>query len=156
MGKEMTGAGGPSIVFSDEEAALLQEHLPTLSAQLAREFFDAAKWVTEQAGHFLTLEGEENGRLIYLAEGAVVITLKGQIIGRCEAGNFVGEITALDGGCATASAMLLYETRYMSIQSSDLKRLCMANPELRMVLERAMALDTRKKLLAANEAMRNS
>ena len=143
-------------VFKDEERAFLEDHLPTLPHPVARDFFDAAKWVTERVGHFLTLEGEENGRLIYLLEGAVAITLKGQVIGRCEAGNFVGEMTALDGGPATASAMLVAETRYFAIGSADLKRLCMANLDLRLSLERAMMLDTRKKLLASNEVLRQT
>lgn len=155
MGDDATGSG-VTIVFTDEEKSFLNDHLPTLPEPIARDFLNAAKWVTEKAGYFLTLEGEENGRLIYLVDGSVVITLKGQIIGRCLAGNFVGEMTALDGGAATASAMLVNETRYMSINSSDLKRLCMSNPQLRMSLERAMTLDTRKKLMASNEAMRNT
>ena len=144
------------MVFSDEERAFVQVHLPTLSPDVARQFFDAGKWVNEKPGHFLTLEGEENGRLIYIAEGSVAITLKGQIIGRCEPGNFVGEMTALDGGVATASSMIVAALRYFSITTSDLKRLCMANPELRLNLERAMMLDTRKKLMASNEALRQS
>jgi CRP-like cAMP-binding protein len=144
------------IVFSASERAFLAAHLPTLPHSAARDLFDAAKWVSEKPGHFLTLEGEENGRLIYLIEGAVAITLKGQLIGRCEAGNFVGEMTALDGGPATASAMLIQPTRYFSISSADLKRLCMANLQLRLSLERAMMLDTRKKLVASNEAARLS
>jgi CRP-like cAMP-binding protein len=156
MGRDNFLSDGSDYVFRDEERAFLQDHLPTLSHKVARDFFDAANWVDAESGHFLTLEGEENGRLIYLVKGAVAITLKGQIIGRCEGGNFVGEITALDGGTATASAMLVSSTRYFSIATADLKRLCMGNPELRLTLERAMMLDTRKKLMASNEALRQS
>lgn len=156
MGNDEKDRMRTDVGFSEDESAILEQHLPTLPHAIARDFFDAGKWVSEKVGHFLTLEGEENGRLIYLLEGAVAITLKGQIIGRCEAGNFVGEMTALDGGPATASSMLVAPTRYFSIRSADLKRLCMANPELRLNLERAMMLDTRKKLMASNEVLRKS
>ncbi|MEP5760125.1 MAG: cyclic nucleotide-binding domain-containing protein [Litoreibacter sp.] len=144
------------IDFSEQEQAFLDGQLPTLPRSIARTFLDSVKWVEESKGHFLTLEGEENHRLIYLIDGDAAITLKGQLIGRCPEGSFVGEMTALDGGAATATAMLLNPTRYISIRSAELKRLCMANPELRIHLERAFALDTRKKLLASNEALRQS
>jgi CRP-like cAMP-binding protein len=142
--------------FNDEERAFLDAQLPTLSPKIARALCDVAVWVDENTGHLLTLEDEENQRLVYLASGSAAITLKGQLIGRCEEGNFIGEITALDGGAATATAMLVRESRYFYVTSSDLKRLCMANPELRLTLERAMALDTRKKLMASNEALRQA
>ena len=142
--------------FNDEERAFLNAQLPTLNLKIARELMDALVWSDEPSGHVLTLEGEENNRLIYLVSGAAAITLKGQLIGRCAEGDFIGEITALDGGPATASVVLVRPSRIFFVQSSDLKRLCMSNPELRLTLERAMALDTRKKLLASNEALRQA
>lgn len=148
--------GNNDIPFTDEEQTFLDAHLPTLPRNVARTFLDSVKWVEEDSGHFLTLEGEENHRLIYLINGTAAITLKGQLIGRCPEGSFVGEITALDGGTATATAMLVTPTRYMSIRSAELKRLCMGNPDLRIHLDRAFTLDTRKKLVASNEALRNS
>ncbi len=145
-----------STPFNEEERAFLEAQLPTLPLAIARDLCDAAVWVDEDTGHLLTLEDEENRRLVYLVKGSAAITLKGQLIGRCEEGNFIGEITALDGGAATATAMLVRPSRYFYVTSQDLRRLCMANPQLRITLERAMALDTRKKLMASNEALRQA
>lgn len=147
-GQSMNGA-----MFSEIETEFLQEKMPTLAGGKARRFLDAGRWVTEQSGFFLTLEGEENGRLIYLASGQAEVQLQGRVVGACGPGNFIGEITCLDGGPATATAVLTEDAQYFTIDASALKRLCFADPELRLHLERAMALDTRDKLKAANAAL---
>ena len=140
-------------LFSEAEAQFLREKMPTLAGSKARRFLDCGRWVDEQIGFFLTLEGEENGRLIYLASGRAEVQLQGKPVGTCGPGNFIGEITCLDGGGATATAVLIEDAHYFTIDAQALKRLCFADPELRLHLERAMALDTRDKLKAANAAL---
>ena len=137
--------------FTDEEKSFQKAVIPTVPPGIARSFFDGGRWIRAEAGHFLTLEGEVSGRLIYLTSGSAEVRWRGKLVGQCEKSSFIGEITALDGGPATATVMLLEHSLYFVIQSSALKKLCFANPELRLSLERAMAMDTRKKLLAANE-----
>lgn len=145
-----------SASFEPHEKAFLDAHLPTLVPEVARAFMDAAEWVEGNSGDMLILEGEENNQLIFLSTGDAAITLKGELIGRCPAGSFAGEITALDGGKTTASVMLIGSSHYFSWHSGNLRKLCMSNPQLRMTLDRAMALDTRKKLMASNEALRQA
>lgn len=138
--------------FRLEERAFLSFCMPTLGGASARNFLDSGKWVTEEAGHFLTLEGEDVGRLIYLVSGTAEVTLRLRPIGVCGAGSFIGEISFLDGGPATASIMLLEKSRYFTIASTVLQKLCAIDPELRSGLERALAEDTRKKLVQANKS----
>ncbi len=140
-------------LFTEEEATFLRDKMPTLAGGKARRFLDRGRWVDEQEGFFLTLEGEDVGRLIYLHSGRADVQLQGKTVGSCVAGNFIGEITCLDGGPATATSVLTEDARYFTIDAPNLKKLCFADPELRLHLERAMALDTRTKLKAANAAL---
>ncbi len=139
--------------FSEDEQAFLDAKLPALDAASARKFFDAGRWVSEDAGFFLTLEDETVGRLIYLATGGADIQLRGKKIGACGPGNFIGEISCLGGGPATATAMLTQDARYFTIDANELKRLCFAEPEIRRQLEHALNVDMREKLKAASLAL---
>lgn len=135
------------------ERDFLHAKMPTLPEEVARVLFDAGRWVHEQAGAFLTLEGEEVGRLIYLHSGSADIQLQGTNIARCQAGNFIGEMTCMSGGPATASAVLREDAVYFVIEATALRKLCFANPDLRRHIEHALHLDTQQKLQAANSVL---
>ena len=47
-------------------------------------------------------------QLTYISGGIAAIAVNGVVVGRCEQGDFVGEVTALTGGQATGSAELFY------------------------------------------------
>lgn len=135
--------------FSDDERVFLDSKLPTLSRQEARRLLDAGYWIDGLPGTVLTQEGEPVGELIYLARGEAAVRLDGHVIGYCHDDMFIGELTCMSGGPATATVTIAAPSRYFCIGAASLRQLAPPGSALRHALEDSFASDTRQKLVMA-------
>lgn len=143
-----------AIRFSNEEADILSRKLPRLSKVSARRFLNLGLWTDAEAGTVLIREGESHGALIYLATGNADILSSDKYVGIVDAGNFLGEMTALEGIPATATVVLSEPARYFRVEADKLQRIGRRDAEFQLELENALSQDIRRKLVAANERMR--
>jgi hypothetical protein len=142
-----------SIKLTAEEAAFVRSKLPTISKPLARRFFQAGTWEDIQAGTVIATEDKPLRALVYLLLGEAKVTLGGKSVGQIRADDFIGEMTCLNGGLATATVTATGPSRIFRISSKALIRLCNRNPELTVAIEQAARKDIGLTLVAANTLM---
>lgn len=136
--------------FTTEESDLVRVAFPELPRAAARRLLDLGFWVSGDAGTVLTREGERVQHLVYLASGEVTIRSSGVDIGVCEPTAFVGEVTVLEQGRATATAVLSKPSRYWAVDGHVLRQAADADPELSRALSWSFSRNVRDKLVRSN------
>lgn len=97
-----------------ELAALAKASLPTAQA----------------AGTVLMTEGRAGKETFIVAEGTVAVQRDGATIAELGAGEFVGEMSVLDGGLRSATAVCVTDCRLLVISVPDLRDLLDHAPSL--------------------------
>ncbi len=136
--------------FNEDEKRLIAERLPTLSPREARKLLDMGMWLDADPGADLTEQGKPVSHLIYLLSGEVEIIVDGRVVGHCEPGNFVGEMSLVDGGPASATAHVVQEAYCWMIPTDNLRKLREDGSPLMAALEVGIAHDLKRKILASN------
>lgn len=136
--------------LSAEESAFIRSKLPQISRPLARKLFKAGAWSDLDQGTVIATQDRELGALVYLLLGEAEVTHNGQPVGHIQSDTFIGELTCLDGGVATASVTVKSPSRVFRISSKALQKLCSLNPDLHVAFEKSIRKDTGLKLVAAN------
>lgn len=136
--------------FSPEEQAFIDARLQGLGRHEARRLLDMGGWVNAAPGTRLTEEGQPVTHLVYLVSGTVAVEVSGRRVATCSPGAFVGEMSLVDGGPASATTKVETPARYWSIPSPAVIRLRDQNPRLVAALEVAIAHDLKSKVIASN------
>ena len=117
----------------DPKLELLQR-VP-LFAGLAPEALQAIGAIAEErdveAGTTLTHEGRHEGYFFVIASGTVRIERGGQVINTLHDGDFLGEISLLDGGPRTASAIADSSCQLLVMTYARFNQLLDTAPEVR-------------------------
>lgn len=136
--------------FTEDERGLVDSRLRSLAPHQARQLLDMGFWAEGAPGLELTQEGQPVSHLVYLVAGDVGIEAGGHRVGQCGPGNFVGEMSLVDGSDATATAVIDSPARYWMIATDRLRALRTDKPELAQALELGIAHDLKAKVLRAN------
>jgi len=123
--------------FSDDEKYLLDRLAPGTDRRALRRLFSRGSWRHVEAGERLTTEGEPVSELIFLAEGVVRIEKGGQIVAVCGRGDFIGEMSFITGGNATATAVSDRPSRVLAFRQRDLHDAVADDAGIRHILETA-------------------
>ena len=117
----------------DPKLELLQR-VP-LFAGLAPEALEAIGGIAEErevaAGTSLTHEGRHEGYFFVIVSGTVRIERGGQIVNTLRDGDFLGEISLLDGGPRTASAIAESPCQLLVMTYARFNQLLDTAPEVR-------------------------
>jgi CRP-like cAMP-binding protein len=94
-----------------------------------------AQWETCPAGRRLFREGDANGSLYGVVEGALTINKRArfdleQTLCRIKPGDFIGEVGFVNGGTHCASAEALEDAKVFRIERSDFDSLAAREPGL--------------------------
>lgn len=138
------------ITFTGNDESLLNNKLPNLSNDIAKQFLSAGEWLDVPDGATLCKEGEQISHLYYVSNGECSVLSKNQIVGRCGAGDFVGEITCFNGEPATGTVKSETDVKLFRITIKDLHRLCAKHPALRFEIENGIADNLRSKIARTN------
>lgn len=141
--------------FSPEEEHFVAERLSSLSRHEARHLLNLGVWMDGFEGTILTTQGEPVQHLVYLIDGKVDIYSDGERVGACVPGNFVGEMSVLEGGQASATARVASPSRYWLIPAEQLRQLHRKSPKVAAALELGIARDLRTKIISANARTRD-
>lgn len=139
-----------TIHFTEEEAAFLARKLPSLPRDVARRLLDAGFWCNVDAGTEITRAGEPVDRMVYIGDGEAMISVGGRVVGHVEAESLIGEITALTGEPATATAVFSRPSRCFSIDAARLRKLVRRNVSLHQSIDRLAESEMQKKIVAMN------
>jgi len=139
------------IRFDEREEGLRRTMMAGLPRLHARDLMDRGDWADAAAGEVLVREREMLSDLIYLHEGAANVTLDGMMVGRCVAGDLIGDATVLRGTPATGTVRLAGASCLWRISAEHLRRYLDARPDLRPILEGQINRSLSAKLGTANQ-----
>lgn len=138
--------------FSEEEKKFMEERLSTLDPGEARQLLNMGVWADGAVGTELTVQGKPVDNLVYVVAGEIDIRFDGATVGACLPGNYVGEMSVLNGGPASATAIVSEHARYWMISAEQLRNLHSNAPNIAAALELGIAKDLRHKIITANES----
>ena len=127
--------------------------LPLLSRVAARRLFDYGQWRQLSAGTELTRQGVPVGGLHFIASGTAKAASDGAQLGRLGGGDFVGELTCLDGLPATATVTATSQMRVFFITRDRLESVMNADAEINAHLLVSMRNDVTRKLVRVNDRL---
>ena len=136
--------------FTEEERFFLDTRLKGIPPGEARRLIDAGSWSDLGDGATLTVEGKAPRHLAFIVSGHVGIHVGGARVADCGPGAFVGEMSLIDEGIASATARVEGEARVWRIPVDRLESLRQSRPEQTAALDAAIARDIRSKLVALN------
>jgi len=117
------------------------EALPVFAAATHEQLDQVAKFAEEidvPAGAELTHEGTYEGTVFVVVRGSVAIERHGHAVNLIRAGDFFGEIEAIDGGPRMATSRAIEDTRVVVVNHRDFNNLLDAVPVLRDEVMTAM------------------
>jgi hypothetical protein len=142
-----------AVRFTPDEQHMMDSLFDGLPRSRARHLVDQGVWISGKAGDMLTREGEPVDHLYYLAEGAAQVLCRGVEVGRCGAGDLIGELTVLSGETATATVILTGPSRFWCAPAEDLRPYVEAHEDIRRAIEHGFATVLKAKLRASNRTI---
>jgi len=136
--------------FHGEDARFVDRQLPGLSNRLKRRLLDMGEWRDLEPGAELTEQGEPAASLYFLVSGEVDILVDGVVVALCEEDSFVGEISVLSRGPASATARARSPVRAWSVDAEVLRVATRRHGELDQALRASFHRVVLEKLLRSN------
>lgn len=156
----LTNAGKMAIIhhgsrqgsMTAEERALIEQVLQVEGPAQQRRLRDVIKWRDAEPGEVLMRQGQAAPPLIYVASGRMAIEHDGLPVGSCGAGDFLGEMSLISGGGASASVKVALASRIAVFDRDGLQRLAGGLPDLARALDRAFTQGLAAKIERMNRA----
>lgn len=142
-----------AVRFTPDEQHMMDSLFSGLPRSRARHLVDQGVWISGKAGDTLTREGEPVEHLYYLAEGEARVLSRNVEVGRCRAGDLIGELTVLSGETATATVILTRPSRFWCAPAEDLRPYVEAHEDIRRAIEHGFATVLKAKLRASNRTI---
>jgi hypothetical protein len=136
--------------LGEDETLLVSTVLPDRPRRLAKRLLDRAQWRELPVGAVLTLQGREVGELLFVADGVARVERDGGLVGICSRGDFVGEMSFVTGGGATATVTAEKPMRVAVFEREMLRGLLAHDAELRHALEGSFNRNLIDKLVKTN------
>jgi hypothetical protein len=133
--------------FSEEERELYQTVFRAFSPVEFMKLLRLARWATAEPGAGLAAAGAPLDDVMLIYNGEAEVTLPSGGHRRLKDGSFIGEISFIVGGTATADVRCAQKTRYLRWRKEDLRALLKRNPSMRATLQTVFSEDLTKKLL---------
>ena len=135
------------IVLSEIESFIREHAFPNLTPHQVRRIVSDGEWKTYVTGQQVVQEDAELESLILLYAGRVKVKSNNTTIAHLGAGQFVGEMSFLAGGRATADVTAVDDIKSIEWSESTV-RSADWGPELRSAFQAALGADVVGKLLA--------
>lgn len=135
-----------SLRFSAEDLGFHDRALPNLPRRDLRRLLNLGEWTNVAEGDVLTTQDVPVDHLIYVTAGHADVFKNAVRIAQIRPDHFVGEITCLHGGPATATVIARSPMRVLRIPAEKLRTHLPRHVETYDQLERSFAADLRRKL----------
>jgi len=140
--------------FDARESRLRELHFPRLAPSRMRRLLRCGFWEDLPEGAQLTRAGAPVPALWFVHEGGARVLVDGVVVGRCQPGSFVGEMTVATGEPAFADVALDRPTTVWRIDATRLRELAARDPEIGHALEAAFFRTVRQRLADSNDRTR--
>jgi hypothetical protein len=139
--KERTG-----IEFSEEEKELHETLFKQFAPFEFMKLMRIAHWRQVAPGEIVTREGQTLQEVMMIYNGRLSVERGGQTFAELQDGNFIGEVSFISGGAATATVRATEPTRYLAWSKKDFDSLLNRNPTMRLAMQALLSSDLSKKL----------
>ena len=140
--RERTG-----IHFTEEEKELHDTLFKNFAPFEFMKLMRIAKWLEAKQGEVLAVEKKSLSAVMLIYNGLVGVEANGQELARLKDGNFIGEVSFITGGDATATVRALQPTRYIAWPKDAISQLLNRNPSMRFAMQSMLSTDLTKKLM---------
>ncbi len=132
--------------FTDEEKELYETLFKNFAPFEFMKLLRLGKWVDAKDGQVLVEEEKTLEQVVLIYNGLLSVEVDGKEIAQLRDGSWVGEISLIKEGVATATVRAIKPTRYLSWAKVDLRHLLKRNPNMKYALETVLNADLVKKL----------
>jgi hypothetical protein len=139
--KERTG-----VHFTEEEKELHDTLFKNFAPFEFMKLMRIAKWLEAKLGDVLATEQKPIDSVMLIYNGLVCVESNGKEVARLKDGNFIGEMSFITGGAATATVRALQPTRYIAWPKEAISSLLNRNPTMRIAMQAMLSTDLSKKL----------
>ncbi len=146
--------GNRAVKLSDEELELYKLQFMNLSLLEFSKLISIASWKNVRAGETFVSEGQVMTELSMIYNGHVEVWHAKNLVNELHDGQFIGEMSFLTDGIASASIIALHDTKLVVWKQKELKELMKRNPSLIYSLQSIMGEQMAKSLKAKNEQER--
>ncbi len=140
--KERTG-----VDFTEEEKELHETLFKNFAPFEFMKLMRIGHWRVAQEGEVLATEKHPLDAIMLIYNGAFTVDSNGKEIARLKDGNFIGEVSFITGGAASATVRALTPTRYIAWPKVAITGLLNRNPSMRVAMQSLLSTDLSKKLM---------
>jgi CRP-like cAMP-binding protein len=140
-----------TLSLNDDEAKLYYMVFPQMEKVIYKKLLKTGKWINYHEGTILIKEHEHIEHLMILFEGRVQIDVSGKTITVLNPGSFIGEMSLLSGGSATATVTSISDVKLFSWDKKELTRLLKNDNDMEMELMKIFSSDLVNKLVKLNK-----
>src|SRR5882762_10909656 len=140
--RERTG-----IHFTEEERELHDTLFKNFAPFEFMKLMRIGKWLEAKQGEILAAEKQSLNAVMLIYNGLVGVETNGKEVATLKDGNFIGEVSFITGGAATATVRALTPTRYIAWPKEAISQLLNRNPSMRFAMQAMLSTDLSKKLM---------
>ncbi|HEY0547485.1 MAG TPA: cyclic nucleotide-binding domain-containing protein [Pyrinomonadaceae bacterium] len=135
------------VSFTEEEKELYETLFKNFAPFEFMKLLRIGEWSEAQKDEVLAIEQKELADLMLIYNGLVKVEAEGETLAELKDGSFIGEMSFITGGAATATVKAVAPTRYLSWSKADLRQLFQRNPSMRFAMQTVISTDLTKKLM---------
>ncbi len=135
------------VAFTEEEKELYETLFKNFAPFEFMKLLRVGQWLEAKKDQVLAVEEKKLDEVMLIYNGLVSVETGGETVAQLRDGNFIGEISFLRGGAATATVRALEPTRYLSWSKQDLSQLLNRNPSMRFAMQTVISADLTGKLM---------
>ena len=139
--KERTGTH-----FTEEEKELHETLFKKFAPFEFMKLMRIAEWRQVAPGEMVTTEGQKLDEVMMIYNGLLAVEVKGEKKAQLQDGHFIGELSFISGGTATATVRAIEPTRYIAWPKKEIDRLLTRNPSMHIAMQGMLTVDLSKKL----------
>jgi hypothetical protein len=133
--------------FTDEEKELHETLFKNFAPFEFMKLMRVGQWLEAKQGEVLAVEKQPINAVMLIYNGLVGVETNGKEVAKLKDGNFIGEVSFIAGGEASATVRALMPTRYIAWPKDAISRLLNRNPSMRFAMQSLLSTDLTKKLM---------
>jgi len=133
--------------FSEEEKELHETLFKNFAPFEFMKLMRVGDWREARAGEVLAVEKQPLDAVMLIYNGLAGVEQNGKEVAQLKDGNFIGEVSFITEGVATATVRTLVPTRYIAWPKTAIKALLNRNPSMRFAMQAMLSTDLSKKLM---------
>ena len=133
--------------FTDEEKELHDTLFKNFAPFEFMKLMRIGKWLEAKQGEVLATEKKPLDSVMLIYNGVVGVETAGREVAKLKDGNFIGEVSYITGGAASATVRALMPTRYVAWPKEEISKLLNRNPSMRFAMQALLSTDLSKKLM---------